>query len=106
MSEECLEWAPFNLRPEISEADLLRAADALQNEFLLKQPGFVRRQLLRAGDGSYVDILWWSSPDAAHAAMAKVAESSVCNAYFEHMLVDEAAAGAGVALLTPIRSYG
>ena len=106
MSEQCLEWAPFNLRPDVSEGELLRAADALQNEFLIKQPGFIRRQLLRAGDGSYVDILWWSSPEAAHAAMGKVAESSACSAYFDLMQVEQAAAGAGVALLTPVRSYG
>lgn len=105
MNTECLEWAPFTLRGGVSEGALLQASDALQKDFLEKQPGFVRRQLVRAGDRQYVDLVWWSSAEAASTAMAKAADSSACGLYFECMDADHANAGAGVTLYEQVRYY-
>jgi hypothetical protein len=105
MSKLHLEWAPFKLRAGVGEAALIQASDALQRDFLERQPGFVGRQLMRAPDGAYVDLVWWSSNESASAAMAKAAESAACAAYFEQMDADHAQAGAGVALYTSVKSY-
>lgn len=43
--------AAASLRPGAGEADLLAASDALREAFLKLQPGFIRRAMLRAGEG-------------------------------------------------------
>ena len=47
--------------------------------------GYRKRELIREGDGEYVDIVWWSSMEDAKAAMKHVAGSPACNAYFAAM---------------------
>jgi len=45
-----LEWAPFSLKEGVSEAEILKASENLQTEFLCQQKGFIRRELLRGAD--------------------------------------------------------
>lgn len=93
MKSASLEYAPFRLKAGVSEADLAKASAALQTEFLAAQPGFVRRELVRAGDG-YADLVLWSSHELAAAAMEKFAQSPVCGRYFSLMDMS-GGAGAG-----------
>ena len=48
------------------------AANQPLNEWLKAQPGFVNRQLAERDDGSYIDVLIWSSRSDAEAAASKV----------------------------------
>lgn len=48
------------------------AANRPLNDWLSAQPGFVSRQLAEREDGSYIDILIWSSRSDAEAAAGKV----------------------------------
>lgn len=102
-----IEWAPFRTRDGVSEAQLLEAADALQREFLVAQRGFVRRELLRASDGSWVDLVYWTDADAAHAIMDAIATSAACQRYFALMQgADTADPAAGVSHFTVVKPYG
>src|SRR6476659_4833504 len=47
-------------------------ANASINDWLKRQPGFVSRRLAERDDGSYVDIVFWQSHEAALAASAKM----------------------------------
>lgn len=49
--EVVVELASFRVAPGVTETDVLNASDVIQHEFLRLQPGFLRRDLLRAGDG-------------------------------------------------------
>jgi hypothetical protein len=102
-----IEYAPFRLREGVTEAELLEAAEAIQREFLGRQPGFVRRELARIADGRWADMVYWTDAHSAEAAMAKAGESTTCGRYFALM------AGAnggddpaeGLVLLTRVRTY-
>jgi hypothetical protein len=100
-----IEWAPFSLRPGVGEADLLHRSDRLQQEFLSRQAGFLRRELLRRGAGDYVDLVWWQSLEAARAAMDNVGASGACADYFALMPPDQGEAAAGVLHFWALRSY-
>jgi len=84
MAEPVVEWAPFRLKAGVTPAVLLDASDAIQRNFLAPAPGFLRRELV--ADGSrYVDIVWWRDRASLDQAMAAVAASPACSAYFALM---------------------
>jgi hypothetical protein len=105
MTEAVIEWAPFRMKPGVDETALLRSSEELQMQFLAKQRGFIRRELLRGGDGNYVDLVWWDSMDAAQAAMKAAAESPACNAYFSLMSLNESDPSAGVLHFWSVQTY-
>lgn len=100
-----VEWAPFRVRPGVSEDDLRAASAALQSDFLARQPGFLRRELLRGDDGGYVDVVWWESPAAAKAIMDAIAGSPACARYFALMAGDLSDPAAGVSHFARLASY-
>lgn len=105
MTNTIVEWAPFNLKHDSNEAALLEASDAMQSEFLERQSGYLKRQLLKGPGESYVDLVWWASMAEAEAAMAKVSSSKACAMYFSHMRSDQTEAGSGVLHLEAVRTY-
>jgi hypothetical protein len=105
MTGHVVEWAPFSIREGVGEAALLAASERLQREFLARQDGFVRRELIKGAERGYVDIVWWTSQETAEAAMAKVMESAICRDYFALMEPHQAEAGAGVLHFRSLRSY-
>jgi hypothetical protein len=102
---EIIEWAPFQLKRGVREDALVDASQTLQQNFLQTRPGFVSRRLLRAPDGSYIDMVVWSSRADAEAAMTCAADSSACSAYFALMDADHADPGAGVAHFEQLALY-
>ena len=106
MSGIAVEWAPFTLADGAEEERLLRASEALQKDFLGRQAGFIRRELLRGPNGQWVDIVHWESAEAAESAMRNVAESPVCQEYFHLMkAADHNDPAGGVTLFALRRSY-
>lgn len=105
MSNQVIEWAPFSVREGVAEAALIAASEKLQRDFLANQDGFLRRELVKGQDRSYVDLVWWSSMETAEAAMAKVMESAICREYFALMEPHQAEAGAGVLHFRSLRTY-
>jgi hypothetical protein len=107
MANVTIEWAPFTLVDSADEARLLRASDALQEGFLAKQPGFIRRELLKGKDGQWVDLVYWESPEAAARAVQEAANSPVCFEYFRLMAgADHADPGNGVLHFEKRKTYG
>ena len=105
MTEQIMEFAAYKLATGKSEAELLAASDLLERDFLAPQKGFLRRDLIRKDDGSYVDVIVWQSR-ADFAAAFELAKTSTAAAhYFAHMHVDPDAPHGGVehaAMLRPI----
>jgi|APEBP8051073178_1049388.scaffolds.fasta_scaffold00002_396 hypothetical protein len=102
---EVVETARIRLKPGRSEADLIAASDQFQAAFLSQVDGFLARDLLRASDGSFLDLVRWSSPEAARAIMAAAMSSPDCLAYFDLMEMGNDPAE-GVSHLTVLRRYG
>lgn len=101
-----IEWAPFTLIETANEAALLAASDALQAEFLSKQPGFIKRELLKGNPHQWVDIVYWNSREEAEQAARNAANSPVCYAYFALMVnTDHNDPNAGVHHFDQIKTY-
>lgn len=77
--------APIKLAKGKSETDLIKASDKFQDEFVSKQPGFIRRELIRKGDGEYLDIIQFRSKEDAEKIIEKEKKSPACHAFFAVM---------------------
>ena len=106
MSEMMVEWAPFTLAEGVTEAELMEASQALQEDFLGLQDGFIDRRLLRGSEREWCDLVFWRDAQAVERAMSQVSASPVCYRYFNLMVaVDHAEPDAGVQLFSVKRSY-
>jgi hypothetical protein len=56
--EISVEWAPFELAENVSVEDFLKASDVMQKEFLIKQEGYLKRELLKISDKKWVDLVY------------------------------------------------
>jgi hypothetical protein len=77
--------APIKLAAEKTEADLLAASEHFQNEFVSQQPGVLRRELIRTGEGQYMDIIQFRSKEDLQKVMEEEAKSPVCREFFSVM---------------------
>ena len=77
--------AEIKLAKGKTEADLLAASQKFQEEFASKQPGIIRRELVRKGNGDYLDIVQFTSMADAEDVMEKEKTSPVCHAFFAVM---------------------
>jgi hypothetical protein len=63
-----VEVSQFRLIPGTDEQAFIEASEETQSGFLGKQEGFVGRDLLRADDGSWMDIVRFETREAAQTA--------------------------------------
>ena len=101
-----VEWAPFRLKPGVTEEHLVEVSARLQNEFLRRQRGFIRRELLKGAQDEWVDLVYWTDEESAQAVMPAIAGSTACRAYFDVMIgADPADPSGGVAHYRRVRAY-
>jgi len=82
---QIIELAPFTLKNGITEVSLLEASETLQKEFLVKQTGFLKRELVKKHTGEYIDIVYWDSQENANKAGQNAMNSPICFSYFHLM---------------------
>ena len=97
--------APIKLAAGKTEADLLAASDRFQKEFANAQPGLIRRELVRTGDGKYLDIVQFRSVEDAKAIIEKEKESAACHAFFSVMEMDANDADGSVDFYPSLATY-
>ena len=102
--ETAVEWAPFIKLPMVTEEELITKADAVNNDFLVKQRGFITRELIKKDDTEYADVVYWESRSDAINASAKVNTCTTCAEYFELMNMD-LNAGGGFSHYTIVKSW-
>ena len=101
-----VEWAPFQAIEGADEATVRRAARMVQLEFLDRQGGFIRRELLKGPGNSWCDLLYWETREAAEQAQRNAAASPACSRYFELMApVGDGDPAAGILHLEQVESY-
>lgn len=49
-------------------------------DWVAKRPGFIRRTLVDAGDGTWIDLVVWRSPEDAQATMKEFATAPFAEA--------------------------
>ena len=85
-----VEWAPFELAPGIAKEELFNIGIRLEKEFLIHQPGFIKRDLLHEGANKWIDLIYWESKNEADSALEACKNEEVAQAYFAIMKpVDE-----------------
>lgn len=77
--------APIKLAPTKTEADLLAASAKFQSEFVAHEPGVLRRELVRAQDGTYLDIVQFRSEADMAEVIEKEMQSPACADFFSVM---------------------
>lgn len=105
MSDQVLELAAIKLAPGSTEENLLSASDVFQREFLNGQDGFIRRDMVRKGDGTYLDVILWQSRAHADAVFERAQSSEAVGQYFGHMLIDPENMEAGVEHCALLKSF-
>lgn len=94
-SNVVVEWAPYKKLSNITDSQLVNAADNVNSEFLAKQKGFIKRELVKKSETDYADIIHWASQADAESAGSKVESCSVCLEYFKLMNTEAGESGAG-----------
>jgi hypothetical protein len=98
-------FAPVTLAKGISEAELLKASEKFQTEFVSKESGVLRRELVRKADGTYVDIVQFRSKEDFEAVSKKEMESPICMEFFSLMDM-QAMEGAEMEVMPSLATYG
>ena len=102
---EIVEWAPFNTQSSVTKLQVIEAADRVNSEFLAKQTGFIKRQLIQKSVHEFADIVHWKSAEDAENAAVKVADCQPCQAYFSLMDASATEAGGGFAHYRQLKSW-
>ena len=99
-----IEWAPFEVAGHVSDEQLEKAAADLEVNFLQKQDGYLRRELLKGEGKQWVDLVYWSSPQAAARAAEDANTSEAFLEYFSLMVGLEDAED-GIAHYRQVRTW-
>ncbi|MBI3584022.1 MAG: hypothetical protein HY096_08755 [Nitrospinae bacterium] len=106
MKNIIIEWAPFTVANGVDDATLIATSEALQNQFLSKQRGFIKRELLKGKDNQWVDVVYWNSKEDAEQAVKNAGDNPVCHRYFQLMVAaDHGDPGAGVTHFEQIKVW-
>lgn len=98
-----VELAPFLIKEGVLEKDLLEASARVQADFIEKQPGFIKRELLKKSDQEYLDIVYWQSEELAKNAAEKAMQSEICHKFF--LLMDLSNHNGGPSHYQIVKSY-
>ncbi len=86
--------------PEERVAELLEVREAAIAEAKRLCPELLEADLVRAGDGTWLDVLTWSAPDGEERLLARAEEFDALNRM--HALLEEAeAVGRGQVVAVP-----
>lgn len=98
--------APFILKDGVTETLLSNASGILQKEFVEKQPGFIKRELVKKSAREFVDIIYWDNQVNANKDMQQTKNSPACYAYFQLLAdTDHRNQDAGVAHFEVLNEY-
>jgi len=63
----------YELAGSVQEQDLIRIAKDIVNNWMKLQEGFIKWEIHKNNDGSYSDIVYWASKEAAKKAEQQMA---------------------------------
>ncbi|MAS37415.1 MAG: hypothetical protein CL610_25675 [Anaerolineaceae bacterium] len=84
-----VEVALFRLKPDVADDAFLRGAALIQRH-LDQLNGYISRELVKAPDGQWVDIIHWANLEAAQNAEAVILADTNAAPFFE--MIDESQA--------------
>jgi len=101
-----VEYAKFTLKEGVTETQVIAASHKFQEDFLVKQSGYIKRDLLHLEGREWVDIVYWASKEDADKVLKVCEKSSICSDYFSIMEpFDPKIPNGGVIHLELVKSY-
>lgn len=101
-----VEYAPFTIKEGVTEDQLISISQKLQEYFIDKQSGFIKRELLHLNGRKWVDIIYWANKEAAEKALKDSETNPICNEYFTIMEpIDPKTPNGGITHLQLVKSY-
>lgn len=82
-----VEIVEFKLFEGTEEDEFLKASEVVTKDFLEKQPGYIKRELLKSERDEWMDIVHWESFEDAQNASAEFLENDDCLKFAQ--LIDE-----------------
>lgn len=95
-----LEAALFRLKEGTNEEAFLMASDATMTA-LRSYSGFIRREVLKSGDGQWLDLIYWSSLEEAMSAAEQIMSDPSCHPFLEMLDMKSLT----MLHLQPVRTY-
>jgi len=102
--QTAIEWAPFIKVSGVTDEQLVASANVVNSDFLIKQKGFIKRELIKKSDNEYADVIYWETKTDAVTAGEKVNTCVKCSEYFKLMKMGEKA-GEGFSHYIIIKSW-
>ena len=101
-----VEYAKFTLKEGVTETQVLAASQKFEEGFLVKQSGYIKRDLLRLEGREWADIVYWASREDAEKVLKVCEKSAICMDYFSIMEpFDPKIPNFGVIHLDVVKSY-
>lgn len=86
--KNALEIAIYKIKNGISDADFIKESTAMEDGFIKKQKGFIKRTFAKSESGEWVDVIYWGTMADAMKASEAAMKSTVCAPMFG--MLDEA----------------
>lgn len=83
-------FGAFRLAAGKTEQDLLDASDVFEREFVSRQPGILRREIVRKNANEYLDIVQFRSREDMERVVELEKAFPACHAFFAVMDMSEA----------------
>jgi hypothetical protein len=101
-----VEYAKFTLKEGVTETQVIAASNKFQEDFLIEQSGYIKRDLLHLEGRDWVDIVYWASKEDAHKVLKVCEKNPICGEYFSIMEpFDPKIPNGGVIHLELVKSY-
>lgn len=101
-----IQLAPGKIKTGISEAAILKASDAFDRDFVRHQEGILKRILMRGKDGTYADLVFFESKEAAErVAQVEQMGHPACLEFFQLWEMDASKPDMGILSFEPMKTY-
>ncbi len=78
---ETVELVVFSAKEGVSDSRVLKSAEGMLDT-LKKWDGFISRELIKVGNGKWIDVVHWADLESAKSAQHKAMESDSCLLFF------------------------
>jgi hypothetical protein len=101
-----VEYAKFTLKEGVTDTQVIDASQKFEEGFLVKQSGYIKRDLLHIEGREWADIVYWASREEAEKVLKACEKSPVCGEYFSIMEpFDPKIPNFGIIHLEVVKSY-
>lgn len=101
-----IQLAPGKLKAGVTEEAALKASDEFEENFVKHQKGIIKRIFLKGKDGTYADLVFFESKEAADR-VAEVEQQGhpACQAFFDLWEMDVTKPDMGILSFEHIKTY-